>query len=267
MGQSKVGANEMIIYEQKDKFIMIEQHEHANVSGEMAIHWDMKYFQNKNRWADVLLAVYEHDRGWIELDAVPFWNDRKQVPYSFMDFPLPPKLRAYQHGIDTVEEKNSYAGLLCSLQYTHLISEVSDDPQAVPFLAYEKNRQNNMIKQWIKNEDQKTDLYFHLSFLQFFDELSLYICLNEPGTKKENEHVWFRDGFTKSKHFPFMNEKSIIAHWIDEHHVKLSRFPFVNDFEINLKIKKVMKQHISQEGIAKAYENTSYDTRTVIFIK
>ncbi|NBI30542.1 DUF3891 family protein [Chengkuizengella marina] len=255
----------MIIYEQEDKFTMIEQHEHANASGEMAKHWNMKYFQNKDRWNDVLLAVYEHDRGWIELDAVPFWNDHKQVPYSFMDFPLPSKLRAYQYGIDTVEEKNRYAGLLCSLQYTSLISEVSDDPQAVPFLAYEQNRQNNIIKQLIKNESQKIDLYFHLSFLQFFDELSLYICLNEPGTKKENEHVWFRDGFTKSNNFPFMKGQSIIAYWEDENHVKLSTFPFVKDFEINLKIKKVMKTHISKKGIAKAYEDTPYDTRTVNF--
>ncbi|NDI34425.1 DUF3891 family protein [Chengkuizengella sediminis] len=256
----------MIIYEQEDKFIMIEQHTHANASGEMAKHWNMKYFQNNNKWNNVLLAVYEHDRGWIELDAVPFWNDREQVPYSFMDFPLPPKLRAYQYGIDQVEEKNSYAGLLCSLQYTNLISEISD-PKAVNFLANEQIRQEKMIEQLIKNEDQKSDLYFHLNFLQFFDELSLYICLNEPGTKKENEHLWFRDGFTKSKNFPFMNGESIIAHWIDELHVKLSRFPFVNDFEINMKIKRVMKQHISQEGIAKAYEDTPYDTRTIIFIK
>lgn len=61
----------MIIYERTDDFVMIKQHDHAQLSAEIARHVNQAVFLNPSRKEDVLYSISEHDRGWIDLDDVP----------------------------------------------------------------------------------------------------------------------------------------------------------------------------------------------------
>ena len=94
----------------------------------------------------MILAAREHDRGWIELDSAPFWNDYSQSPYSFRDFPLRPRFVFYRKGIEEVREKNVYAGLLCSMMYTELFQKnlganTQDDEDIRDYLNEEREKQ------------------------------------------------------------------------------------------------------------------------------
>lgn len=132
----------MIVREKGDAFVLISQHNHAAVSGEFAKKWNHSFYEQVGRKDDLLFSVYEHDRGWLALDHTPFWNDAKQAPYSFLDFPTVPKLVHYKHGIDEVEQMNPYAALLCSLHFCALLGEKNDEYQS--FLAHEHKRQNKL---------------------------------------------------------------------------------------------------------------------------
>jgi hypothetical protein len=77
----------MIILEQEQSYLMITQHDHARVSGQIAGSWNEEFFLGLDRKNDVVLSCYEHDRGWIELDKAPKWHPSKQQPFSFMDYP------------------------------------------------------------------------------------------------------------------------------------------------------------------------------------
>ncbi len=90
----------MICREQAGKFVMIKQHDHGLLAGKFAARFHMEQVPRKRRLDEVLYAIGNHDRGWIDLDEAPFWNDTAKAPYSFIDFPVVPKLTFYRWGLD-----------------------------------------------------------------------------------------------------------------------------------------------------------------------
>lgn len=143
----------------------------------------------------MLLAIQEHDRGWIELDTSPVWNDKTEKPYSFIDYPTVLKISFYKKGLDEVEKMSKYAGLLCSLHYSSFLQDASE-PAVREFWDEEKQRQDQISKELglVGNEDKKETLMYHLDLLKFCDYLSLFICLNEPGNN-ERKHSFFATDF------------------------------------------------------------------------
>lgn len=256
----------MIISEKPDAWVMVKQHDHAHLSGLAVDHWDLSQFKGADRQQDVSYAIYQHDRSWIGLDETPIWNDKNHVPYSFIDFPLIPKLRFYTWGLDETEKENPYAALLCSMHYASFF-EGATHPDSHAFLHSERKRQER-LKQfcYIKTSEQEDALHYHFRLLQFCDNISLYVCLNEPGVSKAEEYPWYRNGFKNSEIFNKMHEQQIIAQWIDDMRIKFSPFPFQKPFHAQVKIKIVPKQLVKREGIAQAYENTSWSTREVIIV-
>nr|AYQ72090.1 DUF3891 family protein [Cohnella candidum] len=126
----------MIIREIQDSFVMVTQHDHALLSGEIAKHFTDPYFVDGAYRADVELAIREHDRGWIRLDDAPIWNDRDAKPFSFMDYPLLPKLTHYRLGIDEVQAQSEYAALLCSMHYcSFMAGHTPEQTEIVRFMA------------------------------------------------------------------------------------------------------------------------------------
>jgi hypothetical protein len=256
----------MIVYERPDDFVMIKQHDHAQLSAEVARYViNQEAFLNSGRKEDALYSILEHDRGWIDLDDVPLWNDRDQSPYSFMDFPSLLKLTFYKKGIDEVERVNRYAALLCSLHFVSFY-EGDDEETSNKFVRDEKSRQEEIKKeQGITTREEKEELALYFDLLQFCDNVSLYVCLNEPGVKKSEELSWYRQGFPQL--FPFVGREKIMPRWVGEEKVVLSPFPLEREIEASVRIKEVKKVDIERLGIAQAYKETAYRNRTVTFVK
>ena len=225
----------MIIREREDSFIMITQHEHARISGEIAQQWKDEYFKGEERKEEVVLGIYEHDCGWIEPDSAPLWNNDQQKPYTFMDYPLEAKVAFYKKGIDEVEKRSKYAGLLCSAHYASFL-QYEEDPIGKNSWRTKATRRLRLLKQCgILGNMAKEKLFLHhLSILKWCDNLSLYICLNEPGAKKENEYSFFRNGISPT--FSFTNDKPIQVHWADLETLSLSMSPLEKEVQVQLRI-------------------------------
>ncbi|MDP4106153.1 MAG: DUF3891 family protein [Bacillota bacterium] len=254
----------MVIYEREHDWVMIPQHHHGLLSGDIAQHWNSALINGTDHWSDVIFAIAQHDRAWIDLDETPFWNDRYKCPYSFIDFPLMPKLNFYKKGIDEVENQSPYAGLLCSLHY-HSFLIGAKDPAAIEFIRSEKARQHHLMEQLNLYETDKQNLLkIHFLMVQFCDDLSLYLCLQEPGTPKEEEFPWFKNGFRQI--FPFTNGKNIMANWLDSKQVSLTPSPLALSAEVSIQIKEVKKTNINQWGIAKAYKDADWKMRAFTLV-
>ncbi|WNF24703.1 DUF3891 family protein [Mesobacillus jeotgali] len=251
----------MIIHEREKDFIMVAQHDHALVSRDAAKCWRDDYFFGIEKKDSVVLAVREHDRCWIEPDKEPLWNEDTQQPYSFMDYPGSPKLVFYKEGIDEVAQMDSYAGLLCSLHYASFLQDATS-MIGKNFWSAEKQRQQKLLKE-LEIEDDNI-LSFHLNLLKFCDNLSLYICLNEPGTPKEQEHYFYKKGFPQK--FSFMNDQTIHAEWLDQETVSLSHSPFSKKLQVIFLFKAVEKQLINEIGLAPAYLDSPVEYREVTFL-
>ncbi|MFD2043278.1 DUF3891 family protein [Ornithinibacillus salinisoli] len=250
----------MIVRERENEFIMIEQHNHALTSGDIMSHWKDSLFHGKANRKSVETAIYMHDYGWKEFDKQPFWNDQTQAPYTFSDFPTYPKIILYAHGINEVEKKDMYAALLCSEHYTRfLLNHTSVEAQS--FVTEEKKRQKRILKS-LGNID-KLLFRFHYGLLQLGDNLSLFLCLNEPGVAKEKEHHFFKHGIPLASSIEGVNQSTLGVEWIDNQTVSVHEFPFDQAFTVAFNQKKVSKASIKELGLINAYEEASSEKVTV----
>ncbi len=197
--------------------MLVQQYEHGKVSGVFAEHWAAGF----EPYAPTLYAIAEHDTAWQELDDEVRFNPETGKPYSFTNYPLEPKLRAYEHGIDRTEAEEPYAAYLCSLHYSSFVRD-SQEPVAVRFSEREAARreriQRTLPEEWLANTE------YNFRLLQLCDDLSLFVCLNEPG---ENTYPWYRDGFR------FMGER-LVPLWRDRRRLVLTPSPFAEPFDITV---------------------------------
>ncbi|MCA0172383.1 DUF3891 family protein [Bacillus sp. RAR_GA_16] len=250
----------MIVYEENGCFVMTTQHDHALLSGDFASALHEDYWPDSPYREDVIHAIRHHDCGWIPLDDVPFWNDRLQTPYSFLDFPLAPKLTFYKKGIDEVSKETPYGGFLCSKHYQSFFDGATSD-LAKTFYQEETLRQNQLSQRFDVSESLLT---FHYQWLQFCDDLSLYACFQEPGVSKDEEISWFKQGFPQSFYFQ-TQENPILTHWQSEKIISLS-YPLFNEEQtFQVRLKRVPKELVLSEGIAKAYQTTPFELRSFSF--
>lgn len=234
----ELGDDAMIIQEGKGSWKIIKQHDHAYVSWQVAVNWKEEYLPYPSARDQVFLAVRQHDRAWIPLDEEALWDINQEKPYDFIKYPVNKKLPAYQRGIDELEKMSWYAALLSSGHYTSFFSnDHYDSPAIADFLKQEKIRKEKIHNYPVTGiaEEQVRE---HLNFLQFCDDLSLYICLNPPGISKEKEFPWFKNGFRQS--FPFA-PKGMRARWLSKTAIKLTPFPFRRETEIKLPVFEIKK--------------------------
>lgn len=252
----------MIVRENLDEFILTRQNDHAHLSAEIARRFE-HFFINDPYFNDALVAIYEHDRSWIVPDAALRWNLEKQRPYDFIDYPLHEKLDYYRLGLDETENLNPYAGLLCSMHYTSFINRDATDKESQEFLKAEQNRQYILRNQLKIIED--TLLNKHFQLLQLCDNLSLYVCLNRPGIKKEEEHFFFKNGFKNSSTFNPVGSNNLMGIWPSLNEINILPFPFKTPFETSIDQMHLSKRAILENGLDSAYAHAPMSTLELKF--
>lgn len=255
----------MIVYEREHDFVLTTQHEHGLAAGELAAHWKAELLPEGTQRDELLLATKEHDRGWIELDAAPFWNDYSQSPYSFRDFPLRPRFVFYRKGVEEVCQKSPYAGLLCSKMYTDLFQKTlgaspQDDENIRNYLETEREYQLALEMRLGGGEEMQRRVERDVGIMLFCDQLSLFLCMEEPGTPAAR-YEFFSKGLTCS--FDACAGQVIQAEWLSGEKVGLSYFPFADDFIVTLPYKSVPKASIRKFGLLQAYGRAEWKERRV----
>jgi hypothetical protein len=222
----------VIVRERADSFVLVEQHEHALVSGEFA-----------RRWVDepvpagpTLYAVENHDVGWREPDREVLWNEATGRPHSFVDHPLGPKLEAWRRGIERVEAGDAYAGCLCSMHYARFLL-ASEDPTEVEFREREGARQER-IREGVSGLELE-NLERNFRFLRLCDGLSLYLFLYGPGEPGYPPPT--PDGFEfDGRRFELV--------WEDRKHVRLEPSALTGPFDVSVPYREVGKDRRPMGG-------------------
>ncbi|WP_439876044.1 DUF3891 family protein [Bacillus mycoides] len=255
----------MIFREKNEKkSILIRQHDHGFLAGEIARYIKEDFFEDKTYLKETIDAIYEHDRGWIGLDKIPILNDAKNVPYTFMDCPSSLRFVFYTIGLNEIEVSNPYGALLCSKHFLSFpLNE--EDEEMMSFYKRELDRQKRILKTLTKEQYAMFDKHYRL--LKFCDELSLYVCMNKPGVKKKDEIDLFKDGFEGTEMFNNKEGKPIQAEWVDEETIRVTPFPFKTEFYTYVKYKTINKHVIEEKGIAKADRESEVQKQMVCFIQ
>jgi Protein of unknown function (DUF3891) len=217
----------VIVRERPDAFLLFGQHEHALVAGEFALRW----MESPDPLESTLYAIVNHDLGWRELDQDVLWNEEKDRPYSFVDYPLDLKLPAQRRGIEAVEDHDAYAGCLCSMHYARFLLD-SDRPEEVRFREAEMERQDRLRDRLSDGEQGNLERNFR--FLRLCDGLSLFLCLNEPGG--EDSPPPYPGGFE-------FNGTRFEPVWEDRRTLRLDPNPFSEAFGLEIPYRTIGRDH------------------------
>lgn len=246
----------MIVNDRGDYFEWIDQHEHARISGLLFLEWKDPEIESSSLREVLYHAIRYHDRAWISLDRNPKWNELENRPYSFIDYPEKEKLKAYERGIDESTKEHVYCGLLSSRHYVSFFPHPTST-FAQQFVKREKERQQLLRKKVpipLEEEEQ------HFKLLQWMDDISLYMCMNQPGAPKEEEISWFRHGFRHT--FPFLNEQMIIASFVSADTIQLEPFPFQRSgIHVTIETAHIDKKTIQQDSFHSAFRERKKEKR------
>lgn len=252
----------MIVRETEHEYVMTAQHDHARLSGNVARNFG-HFFMNDPFFNDLVFAVYHHDYGWVRLDETPIWDDSRSMPCSNPNYPLLPKLTHYQYGLDQVERRNKYAGLLCSMHYYSFGFQHSTVEECIDFARNEERRQKRIRDELNLTNDE--DIIKQFKLLQLCDRISLYVCFNSPGVSKEQEHPSYKLGFEDSELFNIDSEGLLVPEWLNTSEINITPNPFNSSFKTSLRQKRVSKQLVKEIGIAQAYKNGEWVDLEIIF--
>ena len=176
-----------------------------------------------------MYAVENHDVAWRGPDREVLWNEEAGRPYSFLDYPLGPKLSAQWRGIDLVEAQDAYAACLCSMHYARFLSG-SEDPVGVEFRKGEEARQARLREGMTEEELENLERNFR--FLRLCDGLSLFLFLYEPGEAGYPPPT--PDGFE-------LDGTRYELSWRNRDLVSLDPFPLTEPFDVSVPYRRVGK--------------------------
>ncbi|WP_161524686.1 DUF3891 family protein [Alteribacter lacisalsi] len=245
----------MIVRQDEEGLSFFEQDRHAHLSGVFAAAWNEDLFAG-TAWKDsVCLAVTQHDRGWASLDREIVTDGEKGMPLSFTDYPLKRKISVYKSGVDELLRMDPYSALLVSLHYASFFKG-KRDPDGTAFMISEQRRQQQIRKHLGANGPSEEALSFHFDLLQLCDNLSLYLCMNRWGVKKEDEMPWFKNGFPQR--LAPLRGRVMEAKFNSANTVTISPYPFLKDaVSVTIPYKYVRMKDVNTTGSKvwnKAYE-------------
>ena len=180
----------MIVREEPDgSLVLINQTEHAKISGLFAAHWGNTQFARPHPYEAAVRATIFHDAGWYRYETSPRYDAASGKTPNFMQVPLDrSQLDAFQWAIDWLTEIDLYSGLLINKHRTGLwrgrYGAITHPPHpTAPHLG-------PMVESFIaENETHQraqehaldaTELWVNYQLLQLWDLLSLYFCVRPP---------------------------------------------------------------------------------------
>lgn len=203
----------MIVVTTGERFRLITQPAHAELSGQLADHWGNDRFDRPAPRSAVVLAAYHHDNGWWEEDLGPRLGPAGE-PRNFLQSDRDRWVAFYDEGIDNVRSLDPYAGLLASMhgsgirrrryasqpampERRHDYSEFVASQEALQRQLLAELRRSDEYGEYVSDADVDTLETLHESgdvgdvgsdsrllasylLVQLFDRLSLYYCMNEP---------------------------------------------------------------------------------------
>jgi hypothetical protein len=183
-------------------FLLITQHDHSRLSGELACRIGNALFAPPIPFAPVVLAISEHDCGWADNDRSPAVDLRGQ-PLHVFESELLASISAWEKSVEEISSRHAYAGLLVSLhsmalathaagrqadpedefarqrvfrlrRFIHRQIEVQEGLRASLGMRSDLPLRGGLAEQGRADDEDLLRINFFL--LEFLDQLSLNLC-------------------------------------------------------------------------------------------
>jgi len=102
----------MILVPEEGELLVLTQHDHARLAGELLSLWRADGLPEHPRRDEILFATREHDNGWREADSAPRVDPETGRPHDFTSVPLDVRAEVWLRGAARYAERRPYAALL-----------------------------------------------------------------------------------------------------------------------------------------------------------
>lgn len=107
----------MIRRKDSEGWILVSQHDHAVLAGEIIALWGNAAFERPRPFGEVVFAVARHDSGWKDWDASPKINPENGYPANFMEMEPGDQYRIWKGSYLGHAREHPYASSLIALHF------------------------------------------------------------------------------------------------------------------------------------------------------
>ena len=167
----------MIIATEQDTWRLVTQPDHAAFAAELLSLWRAEGVPDHPRRADLLFAVREHDNGWREADAAPYWDPERHRPHDFLTLPRPARIEIWERGVARFAGSHPWAALLITRHARRLHRNRRDDAEWAGLLEMLDELERGLAEATGATEEEiaAADRLVDLA-----DTLSLAVCNGWP---------------------------------------------------------------------------------------
>jgi hypothetical protein len=204
----------MIVCEKGDRWQIVMQTDHADLSGDFARRWTGRTPRSES----LEIAAERHDDGWAVWEQAPMCDVGSGKPLNFLDVGVPAHLAFYRAGIAAIGEQDPYAGLLVSmhgagiyrgrygLQPELRLTFAGEVRELVDAFVIEQESTFGARERELGVTEQERMADYEL--LQLYDRLSLLFCMNDTLSPPPTDLMGYRiepdgDGGVAMSPFPF----------------------------------------------------------------
>lgn len=168
-------------------WMLIDQVEHARLSGALAEHWGAHNFWPVEPRDTVLAAIYRHDDGWADYDRLPELDPHGGHPLSFTELDVAPAQAIWARSIQKVADLGPLAQYMVAGHFVALRrdGDRADTLEGARFVREFEARCHQWLRQWHEIDPQgntTSRARRAIGQLQLFDALSLWFCCAQRHT-------------------------------------------------------------------------------------
>ena len=167
---------------------LIPQQAHAQLAADLARHWkSLDEFAPSGHESDLLHAITHHDDGWDDWDG--HWYEHTaggMVPTSFNEMVPADSNRIWDRSIQQVQAQGPFVTYLVARHFVRMRERSStDDPSGSSKSFIDRNRAlcEQAFHTWREQSERASAdielVELAVDTLQFFDNLSLILCLGK----------------------------------------------------------------------------------------
>lgn len=211
---------------------------HALLSAQVAAAWGNTDFAPPPRRTETLVAVGQHDVGWVEWEQAPTLTD-DGGPRDFMHMPLDEHLANWRRGITYARHQGPWVGLLVSVHATSLYADRTEEPAVAAFIAEQQPAQAAWRVAAAATEEEVEEAY---ALLRLTDWLSLVLCLDYRRERGDPVDLRLGPGGTR-----------FTLHWRAVDYATVAPWPFATSpLDVHAESLQLNQQHFDDEASYRA---------------
>ena len=190
----------MIVIDSGTKLIVVQQNDHAHLSGEMLSLWvDHELVAHPLR-DEIIFAARHHDNGWREEDAVPRLDPDSGRPHTFMTLSAAPRIEIWRRAVARYAQPHPFATALIYQHALALHRRVADHEPYRGLVTELGQSMEAHLERHLIDAGQVTACY---PWIDLTDIASLAACDQFPRPAQAAGHrVTMRDGVLHVDPFP-----------------------------------------------------------------